>query len=151
VNDPSTAAVVLIQMQIRNTAKQAVIPSTDFTSGEAVDLANNYSNGPECDELDAGPMSIQWNQLNPGDTVTDTLWFVYPNVGYPLSDTAQLGQAASLVELGWALNGNSAGQGQVTGSRVSNCGPNNTAEGGALLYDFIPAGIVPAAGSIFCG
>ena len=151
VNDPSTAAVVQIQMQIRNTAKQAVIPSINFDSGEAVDLANNYSSGPECDELDAGPMSIQWNQLNPGGAAADTVWFIYPNVDYPLSDKAQLGQAASLVPLGWALNGNAARQGQVTGSRVSNCGPNNTAEGGALLYDFIPAGLIPAAGSIFCG
>jgi len=151
VNDPSTAAVVQIQMQIRNTGKEAVIPSTDFTSGEAVDLANNFSTGPECDELDAGPMPIQWNQLSPGGAVTDTVWFIYPNLDYPLSDSGQLGQAASLVGLGWMLNGNAAGQGQVTGLRVSNCGPDSTAPGGALIYDFIPAGIIPAAGSIFCG
>jgi hypothetical protein len=49
------------------------------------------------------------------------------------------------------LNGNGAGDGQVTGSRVSNCGPDNTEPGGEPLYDFIPAGIVPSAGSIFCG
>jgi hypothetical protein len=151
VTDPSTAAVVLIQMQIRNTGDQVVIPRVNFVSGEAVDLATNYSSGPACDELDAGPMSFQWTQLNPDATATDTLWFVYPNLDYPLSDTTQLGQAASLVDLGWALNGNDAGQGKVTGSRVSNCGPDDTMPGGALLYDFIPAGIIPAPGSIFCG